>query len=103
MPCAEWLAEQDASYQEEALAPVARARGCVEAGMGVAWRAFTGDLGRCVSLEHFGASAAYQTLFEEFGITAQQVALAARTSLARLAAASPVRASSGSEDKEWKP
>ena len=37
------------------------------------------------SLEHFGASAAYQTLYEEFGITAERVAAAARTSLARVA------------------
>jgi transketolase len=36
--------------------------------------------------EHFGASAVYQTLYAEFGITAQRVAAAARTSLARQSA-----------------
>ena len=45
-----------------------------------------GDAGECVSLEHFGASAAYQRLYQEFGITAERVATAARTSLARLSA-----------------
>lgn len=39
-----------------------------------------------VSLEHFGASAAYQTLYEEFGITAEAVAAAARESVAAAAA-----------------
>ena len=53
-------------------------------------------------LEQFGASAAYQRLLEEFGITAQQVAPAARTGLARLATApSPMRATSVSNEREW--
>jgi transketolase len=86
MPCVEWFAEQDASYQEEVLPPAIRARVCVEAGIALGWRAFAGDLGECVSLEHFGASAAYQTLYAEFGITAERVAEAARTSLARQSA-----------------
>jgi transketolase len=86
MPCVEWFAEQDASYQEEVLPPGIRARVCVEAGIALGWRAFAGDLGECVSLEHFGASAAYQTLYAEFGITPQRVAEAARTSLARQSA-----------------
>ena len=86
MPCVEWFAEQDASYQEEVLPPGIRARVCVEAGIALGWRSIAGDLGECVSLEHFGASAAYQTLYAEFGITAERVAGAARTSLARQSA-----------------
>jgi len=83
MPCVEWFSEQDASYQQEVLPAAIRARVCVEAGIALGWRAFAGDLGECVSLEHFGASAAYQTLYAEFGITAERVAEAARSSLAR--------------------
>jgi transketolase len=83
MPCVEWFSEQDASYQQEVLPAAIRARVCVEAGIALGWRAFAGDLGECVSLEHFGASAAYQTLYAEFGITAERVAEAARASLAR--------------------
>jgi transketolase len=49
------------------------------------WRGFVGDAGECVSLEHFGASADYQVLFEKFGLTAERVAEAARASLARVA------------------
>jgi transketolase len=87
MPCVEWFAGQDVSYQEEVLPPDVRARVSVEAGIALGWRAFVGDAGECVSLEHYGASAAYATLYEEFGITAGRVVAAARASLARVSAA----------------
>ncbi len=85
MPCLEWFTGQDASYQEEVLPHRVRARVSVEAGVAEGWRAFTGDAGECVSLEHFGASASYRKLYEEFGFTAERVVAAARASLARLA------------------
>ena len=69
------------------LPPGIRARVSVEAGIALGWRGFAGDFGEAVSLEHFGASAAYEKLYEEFGITAERVAEAARSSLARLTAA----------------
>ncbi len=75
----------EASYQEEVLPARVRARVSVEAGIALGWRAFAGDVGECVSLEHFGASADYRVLYEEFGITAERVTAAARTSLARVA------------------
>ena len=53
----------------------------VEAGLALGWRQFVGDAGRSVSLEHFGASADYDRLYTEFGITADHVAAAARGSL----------------------
>ena len=85
MPCVEWFAAQEPSYQEEVLPARIRARVSVEAGIALGWRPFTGDAGECVSLEHFGASADYQVLFEKFGLTADRVAAAARASLARVA------------------
>ena len=85
MPCVEWFTAQEPSYQQEVLPPLVRARVSVEAGIALGWRAFTGDAGESVSLEHFGASADYRVLFEEFGITPQRVAEAARTSVARAA------------------
>jgi transketolase len=84
MPCVEWFAEQDASYQEEVLPAGVRARVSVEAGVALGWRAFVGDAGECVSLEHFGESADYQTLYREFGFTTEHVVAAAQASLARL-------------------
>ncbi len=84
MPCVEWFTAQEPSYQEAVLPARIRARVSVEAGAALGWRAFVGDAGECVSLEHFGASADYQVLFGKFGFTAERVAAAARASLARV-------------------
>ncbi len=48
------------------------------------WRLFTGDAGASIGVDHFGASADYKKLYQEFGITAERVAAAARDSLARV-------------------
>jgi transketolase len=81
LPCWEWFAEQDQSYRDEVLPPTVRARVSVEAGVPMGWRDFVGDAGRIVGLNHFGASAAYSTLYEEFGLTGEAVVSAARESL----------------------
>ena len=82
MPSVEWFDEQDQAYRDSVLPPAVRARVAVEAGIALTWHRFVGDKGRVVSLEHFGASADYKTLYREFGITAEAVAAAARESLA---------------------
>ena len=82
MPCREWFDAQDGSYQEEVLPADVRARVSVEAGIAMGWREVVGDAGRSISIEHFGASADYERLFQEFGITADAVAAAARESIA---------------------
>ena len=82
MPSVEWFEEQPREYRERVLPPSVRARVAVEAGIGLTWYRFTGDAGRIVSLEHFGASADAKTLFAEFGFTPENVAAAARESLA---------------------
>ncbi|MFC8225901.1 transketolase [Streptomyces sp. NPDC057287] len=81
MPCREWFAAQPLPYQDDVLPPDVRARVSVEAAVGQGWREVVGDAGRIVSLEHYGASADYQRLYEEFGITAEAVAAAARGSI----------------------
>jgi transketolase len=81
MPCKEWFDAQDAAYRDSVIPPSVRARVAVEAGVSQGWRDVIGDAGRFVGIEHFGASAAYETLYEEFGITAGAVAQAARDSL----------------------
>jgi transketolase len=82
MPCREWFAEQDAGYRDGVLPPAVRARVSVEAAVAQGWKEIVGDAGRCVSIEHFGASADYKTLFREFGLTPDAVLAAARESLA---------------------
>ena len=82
VPCLDWFAEQDADYQESVLPQAVTARVSVEAGLALSWWRFLGSHGRAVSLEHFGASAPYQKLFEEFGITTDAVVAAAHDSIA---------------------
>jgi transketolase len=79
MPCVEWFAAQDEEYRNGVLPPSVRVRVSVEAGVAQPWYRWVGDAGRIVSIEHFGASADYQTLFREFGFTAEAVADAARS------------------------
>ncbi|MFS0833993.1 transketolase [Arthrobacter phoenicis] len=86
MPCVEWFERQDAAYRESVLPAAVKARVSVEAGLALTWRSYVGDAGRSVSLEHFGASADYKRLFQEFGITAEAVTAAAKESLAGLTA-----------------
>ncbi|BCK56381.1 transketolase [Nocardia wallacei] len=81
MPCVEWFDAQEQSYRDEVLPPAVRARVTVEAGISMPWYRFAGADGEIVSIEHFGASADYKTLFREFGITAEAVVEAAQRSL----------------------
>ncbi|WP_396935616.1 transketolase [Mycolicibacterium sp.] len=81
MPCVEWFNKQDAAYRESVLPAAVTARVSVEAGLALGWKEFVGDAGRSVSLEHFGASADYKRLFQEFGITADAVVAAAKDSI----------------------
>jgi transketolase len=83
MPCVEWFDEQEQAYRDQVLPPTVKARVAVEAGIAMPWYRFVGDHGQVVSLEHFGASADWQTLFREFGFTGDAVADAARRSLGR--------------------
>ncbi|MDA9786805.1 transketolase [Pontimonas sp.] len=82
MPCMEWFEEQDSDYRESVLPSAVTARVSIEAGISQCWRFYVGDRGRCVSLEHFGASAAYQRLYDEFGLTTAATVTAAEQSLA---------------------
>ena len=49
--------------------------------MSFGWHDLVGDAGRSISLEHFGASADYKTLYREFGITPEAVVKAAKESI----------------------
>ncbi len=84
MPCLEWFQDQPASYQEQVLPKKVRARVAVEAGSPLSWWRLVGDRGRVVGIDHYGASAAAETLFTEFGFTAESVADAARESLSEV-------------------
>ena len=83
-PCLEWFDEQSAEYRESVLPASVKARVSVEAGLSLGWSKYVGGFGESVSIEHFGASADYATLFREFGMTVENVVAAAKTSLSKI-------------------
>jgi transketolase len=84
MPCVEWFNDQDESYRREVLPPTIPARVSVEAGITPPWKLLVGDAGASIGVDHFGASADYKRLYQEFGVTAERVTAAAHDSLARV-------------------
>ncbi|QIS42156.1 transketolase [Clavibacter capsici] len=83
-PSLEWFEEQDAAYKEHVLPEAVAARVSVEAGVSLSWKQYVGHHGRSISIEHFGASAEYEVLYREFGITTEAVVAAAKESIASL-------------------
>jgi transketolase len=84
MPCVEWFRAQDEAYQRTVLPPDVQARVSVEAAVSQGWHEWLGGYGVPVSIEHFGASAPYTVLYDQFGITAERVVAAAQASLSKL-------------------
>jgi transketolase len=83
-PCLEWFDEQPATYREQVLPAAVKAKVSVEAGLSLGWNKYVGPFGQSVSIEHFGASADAKTLYREFGMTADAVVLAAKSTIASL-------------------
>jgi transketolase len=82
MPCVEWFEEQSESYRNSVLPQSVLARVSVEAGLALGWAKYVPQ-GDSVSIEHYGASADYKTLFTKFGITTEAVVKKAREVLER--------------------
>ena len=82
MPCVEWFEEQSESYRNSVLPDTVSARVSVEAGLALGWSKYVPH-GDSVSIEHYGASADYKTLFSKFGITTEAVVNKAKKVLGR--------------------
>ncbi|NBT46305.1 MAG: transketolase [Actinobacteria bacterium] len=80
-PCLEWFEEQEDSYKSDVLPAHITARVSIEAGLSLGWSKYVGGMGQSVSIEHFGASADYKTLYTKFGMTVDAVVAAAKQSL----------------------
>ncbi len=75
-PSLELFAAQSAEYRDFLLPPGV-AKVAVEAAHPMSWYRWVGDRGAVIGIEKFGASAPYQTLYNEYGITAEHVVEAA--------------------------
>jgi transketolase len=82
MPCVEWFEEQSESYRNSVLPQSVLARVSVEAGLALGWAKYVPQ-GDSVSIEHYGASADYKTLFAKFGLTTEAVVKKSREVLER--------------------
>jgi transketolase len=80
-PSLELFAAQDAAYHASVL-PAGVPRVAVEAAHPQSWHRWVGDRGAIVGIERFGASAPFQKLYAEYGLTASAVAAKARQLLA---------------------
>ena len=84
------FAGQDEAYRRAILPPEVTVRVAIEAGATLGWERWTGEGGRVVGLDRFGASAPYAALYEELGLTATRLAEVARElAAARRTHASP--------------
>jgi transketolase len=78
MPSWELFEKQDQKYRDQVLPSNIKARVAVEAAVPLGWRQWAGDAGRIIALDRFGASAPYETIYRELGITVEAVVKAAR-------------------------
>jgi len=78
LPCWERFEAQDQAYRDAVLPPSIRKRVSVEIGVSMGWERWVGDEGAIIGLDHFGASAPAETIFERFGFTTERVTEVAR-------------------------
>ena len=83
LPSWELFRKQSQSYRDQVLPPSIRARVSVEALSPQGWLEWITEDGEAIGIDHFGASAPAETLFEEFGFTTGAVIAAVRRTLAR--------------------
>lgn len=69
MPCCEEFDRQSAEYKEQVLPAAVRARVAIEAGTTTTWYKYVGLDGKVLGLDHYGASAPADKLFERYGFT----------------------------------
>jgi transketolase len=81
MPSWRLFEQQDLMYRNQVLPPDQPIRIGVEAGSTFGWARWVGDAGGAVGIDHFGASAPAEVLYERFGVTAEEVVALARTLL----------------------
>ncbi len=84
MPNAERFASQSEEYRQQVLPDTVTARVAIEAGVTGYWRAWVGTAGEVIGVDNFGASAPADILFKHYGLTADNLATAVKTTLKKL-------------------
>src|SRR5258708_3527308 len=81
MPCLEYFAKQPQAYRDRVLPPGVP-RVAIEAAAPQSWYRWVGEGGTILGIERFGASAPYQRIYKELGLTVERVVDAAQRLLA---------------------
>ena len=77
LPSWELFAAQPREYLDSVLPPGIKARVSIEAATTLGWERYVGLEGVAIGIPHFGASAPAGVLYQEFGLTAEEMADAA--------------------------
>ena len=83
LPSWELFERQEAAYRESVLPSGVTVRVSIEAASTFGWERYVGPGGAAIGIDHFGASAPAKVLYEEFGITADNMVATALRLLAR--------------------
>ncbi|MCY3935697.1 MAG: transketolase [Chloroflexi bacterium] len=78
LPCWELFDEQEEAYREHVLPHSCQKRVSIEAGVTMGWQRYIGTRGIALGVDRFGASAPYQTIYKEYGLTAEAMVQAAK-------------------------
>jgi transketolase len=72
-PSWEIFSEQPEGYQRQVFPPELSARLAVEAGSPMGWERWVGDSGKIMGLDRFGASAPYQEIYANLGLSVERI------------------------------
>jgi transketolase len=78
MPSMELFAQQDQAYRDSVLPPGIK-RVSIEASQPMSWYKWIGEGGVAIGLDHYGASAPYKELYQEFHLTPENVVQTAKS------------------------
>ncbi len=78
LPCWELFEDQPQSYRDQVLPPSVSARVSIEAVVTLGWQKWVGLRGVAIGVDKFGASAPYQKIYAEYGLTPEAVVNAAK-------------------------
>lgn len=81
MPCRELFDQQEAGYREKVLPSSIPVRVAIEAGRSLGWERYVGCEGTIIGVDRFGASAPFQRIYAEFGLTAERIVAAVKQHL----------------------
>ena len=77
-PSWELFMDQDQVYRQEVFPPDIKARVAVEAGSPMGWSKWVGDKGRVIGIDKFGASAPYKEIYQNYGLSTENIVRVAK-------------------------